>query len=100
MTKLINGKGEKDVTNDIRRLVSGKSDSLDNDSHNKHLDVCLFFVAFTQRNSWLKDPISLLSFLCFYLWHHVMTVVNPLSASGLCNAFDKGDFFLLCGCNL
>lgn len=77
MTKLINGKGEKDVTND-KRVVSGKTDSLNNDSHNKHLDVCLLFAGFTQRNSWLKDPVSLLSFfLCFYLWHHVMTVVKP-----------------------
>lgn len=44
MTKLINGKGEKDVTNDMRRVVSGKTDSLNNDSHNKHLDICLFLL--------------------------------------------------------
>lgn len=63
MAKLINGKGEKDVTNDMRRVVAGKTDSLNNDSHNNHLDVCLFFfVGFTQRNSWLKGPVSLLSF--------------------------------------
>lgn len=59
MTKLINGKDGKDVTNDMRRVVSGKTDSLTNDSHNKHLDVCLFFFGFTQRNSWLEDPVSL-----------------------------------------
>lgn len=28
MTKLINGKSEKDVTNDMRRVVSGKTDWL------------------------------------------------------------------------
>lgn len=44
MAKLINGKGEKDVTNDMRRVVAGKTDSLNNDSHNNHLDVCLFFL--------------------------------------------------------
>lgn len=43
MTKLVNGNGEKDVTNDMRRVVSGKTDSLNSDSHNKHLDICLFF---------------------------------------------------------
>lgn len=61
-TKIINGKREKDVTNDMRRVVSGKTDSLNNDSHSKHLDVCCLFLRFTQRNSWLKAPVSLLSF--------------------------------------
>jgi len=47
MTKLINRKSEKDVTNDMRRVVSGKTDSLNNDSHNKHLIICLLFIRFT-----------------------------------------------------
>lgn len=63
MTKLVNGNGEKDVTNDMRRVVSGKTDSLNNDSHNKHLDIWLFFIGFTQRNSWLKDQFH----HCFFL---------------------------------
>lgn len=62
MTELINEKSEKDVTNDMRRVVSGKSDVSTNDSHNKHLDICLLFIRFTQRNSWLREPVSLLSF--------------------------------------
>lgn len=62
MSALINGKNKKDVTNDMRRVVSGKTDVLDGDSHNKHLDTCLLFIRFTQRSSWLKDPVSTLSF--------------------------------------
>lgn len=62
MSALINGKSEKDVTNDMRRVVSGKTDALDSDSHNKHLDTCRLLIRFTQRSSWLKDPVSVLSF--------------------------------------
>lgn len=101
MTKLVNGNGEKDVTNDMRRVVSGKTDSLNNDSHNKHLDICLFFIGFTQRNSWLKDPVSPLFLLVILSVAQCYDCCKALSASGLCNAFDMGDFFfLLCGCNL
>lgn len=62
MSAQINGKSEKDVTNDMRRVVSGKTDVLDGDSDNKHLDTCLLYIRFTQRSSWLKDPVSVLSF--------------------------------------
>lgn len=62
MSTLINEKSKKDVTNEMGRVVSGKTDSLNNDSHNKHLDTCLLFIRFTQRSNWLEEPISVLSF--------------------------------------
>lgn len=84
------------MTNDMRRVVSGKTDSLNNDSHNKHLDVCLLFTRFTQRTAGSRNQSHCWVSSCEETVALCYDCCKALRASGLCNVFDMGDIFFSC----